>query len=122
MRHKQEATRYRLGNRRHPHVSPCDNLTWQNPVMATEEEQAAASVRLKKLRAEREALERKLKDCRSRTSDEIVSILMARTLEPGKVASDVGYDRNHVGRLGKAGGVPPLRAATVVSKKKAAEG
>lgn len=39
----------------------------------------------------------------------IVQHLMARSAPPGKIADHTPYDRNHVGRLAKAAGVPPLR-------------
>lgn len=90
--------------------------------MATDEERAAASAELNKLRAEGKALERKQEDWRRRTAEAVVKILMAKTLKPGEVAAEVGYDRNTIGRIARAGGVPPLREATVVSKRKAAEG
>lgn len=50
----------------------------------------------------------------------IIEILKARLLGPSDVTRHVPYERNHVGRIAAAGGVPPLREATVVSKKQAA--
>lgn len=45
----------------------------------------------------------------------IASILGQQTLRPGEVAEHTPYDRNHVGRIGRAAGVTPLRKATVRS-------
>lgn len=39
----------------------------------------------------------------------IVKHLKARSAPPGKLADHTPYDRNHVGRIGKAAGVPSLR-------------
>ena len=47
----------------------------------------------------------------------IVKHLMERNAPPGKVAEHSPYDRNHVGRIAKAAGVPPLRERTVRSIK-----
>ncbi|WP_405944722.1 hypothetical protein [Streptomyces sp. NBC_00932] len=47
----------------------------------------------------------------------IVKHLLERNARPGKVAEHSPYDRNHVGRIAKAAGVPPLRERTVRSIK-----
>ncbi|MFG2404231.1 hypothetical protein ACGFR8_07805 [Streptomyces brevispora] len=39
----------------------------------------------------------------------IIKHLTQRSAPPGKIAEHTPYDRNHVGRIGKAAGVPPLR-------------
>ncbi|MFE7566245.1 hypothetical protein ACFU76_04665 [Streptomyces sp. NPDC057539] len=47
----------------------------------------------------------------------IIRHLTERNTTPGKIAVHSPYDRNHVGRITKAAGVPPLRERTVVSVK-----
>lgn len=86
------------------------------------EEQAkeAARALLDRLGAERKKLEARLDDVQKETHDAIVTTLMARTLGPSEVARRVQYDRQHVARIAKKAGVPPLREATVVSRAKAA--
>jgi hypothetical protein len=84
------------------------------------EEQAAARALLDRLGAERKKLEDRLEGVQKETHDAIVGILMARTLGPSEVARRVQYDRQHVARIAKKAGVPPLREATVVSRAKAA--
>ncbi|CAL9610981.1 hypothetical protein SUDANB1_05625 [Streptomyces sp. enrichment culture] len=41
----------------------------------------------------------------------IIKHLHARSAPPGKLSDHTPYDRNHVGRLGKAAGVTPLKGA-----------
>lgn len=84
-----------------------------------QEEEARAL--LDRLGAERKKLEAKLDDVQKETHDAIVDVLMARTLGPSEVGRRVQYDRQHVARIAKKANVPPLRKATVVSRK-AAEG
>lgn len=73
---------------------------------------------LDRLGAERKKLEARLDEIQKETHDAIVSVLMARTLGPSDVARRVQYDRQHVARIAKKAGVPPLREATVVSRAK----
>lgn len=47
----------------------------------------------------------------------IIKHLMERNATPGNVSKHTPYDRNHVGRIAKAAGVPPLRERTVRSVK-----
>jgi len=86
------------------------------------EEQAETVARalLDRLGTERKKLEDRLEGVQKETHDAIVDILMARTLGPSEVARRVQYDRQHVARIAKKAGVPPLREATVVSRAKAA--
>jgi hypothetical protein len=56
---------------------------------------------------------------REALSNKIVAVLKARTLGPSEVTRLVPFERQHVGRIASKGGVPPLREATVVSKKQA---
>lgn len=82
--------------------------------------ETAARALLDRLGAERKKLEDRLEGVQKETHDAIVDILMARTLGPSEVARRVQYDRQHVARIAKKAGVPPLREATVVSRAKAA--
>ena len=86
----------------------------------TEKKQEAARSRLAELSAAYATAEAALDAAREDLSKEIVEILKARTLGPSEVTRLVPFERQHVGRIAKAGGVPPLREATVISKKQAA--
>jgi len=86
--------------------------------MTTKKEDDAKAL-LDRLGTERKGLEAKLDDVQKETHDAIVDILMARTLGPSEVARRVQYDRQHVARIAKKAGVPPLREATVVGRAKA---
>jgi hypothetical protein len=85
----------------------------------TDKKEDEAKALLDRLGTERKELEAKLDDVQKETHDAIVDILMARTLGPSEVARRVQYDRQHVARIAKKAGVPPLREATVVSRAKA---
>lgn len=87
--------------------------------MATPEEQQEARNRLTKLAAVFTKAEQHLEAVRQDLNEGIVDVLMARTIGPSEVTRLVPYERQHVGRIAKAAGVPPLREATVVSKKTA---
>lgn len=84
-----------------------------------QQQEEEARVLLDRLGTERKKLEAKLDDIQKETHDAIVDVLMARTLGPSEVARRVQYDRQHVARIAKKAGVPPLREATVVSRAKA---
>ncbi|MGJ5831405.1 hypothetical protein [Streptomyces ossamyceticus] len=85
----------------------------------TDKKEEEAKALLDRLGTERKELEAKLDDVQKETHDAIVDVLMARTLGPSEVARRVQYDRQHVARIAKKAGVPPLREATVVSRAKA---
>lgn len=85
--------------------------------MATEEDRQAARDQLTKLTARYEKAEAQLEQIRKEVSDEIAAILMARTLGPSEVTRLSPFERQHVGRIAKAAGVPPLREPTVISRK-----
>lgn len=87
--------------------------------MATEEDKQAARDRLAELTGRYETTETQLEQVRKEVTDEIAAILMARTLGPSEVTRLSPFERQHVGRIAKAAGVPPLREATVVSRAKA---
>ncbi|WP_329390224.1 hypothetical protein [Streptomyces sp. NBC_01716] len=87
---------------------------------ATEKKQQAAREKLAKLGAAYDAAEEQLEVARTALNEGIVDILKARTLGPSEVTRLVPYERQHVGRISKAAGIPPLRERTVVSVKKAA--
>lgn len=52
------------------------------------------------------------KDVRDRLAEQIVAALRAG-VKPSDVDKVVPYDRNHIRRIAKAAGVPPLRQPTV---------
>jgi hypothetical protein len=93
-----------------------------NRMDATDKRKHAARERLAELAAAYNAAEAALEEARLALNKGIVSILMARTLGPSEVTRYVPYERQHVGRIAKAAGIPPLREATVVSKKHATGG
>lgn len=87
---------------------------------ASEKKQQAARDQLSELSARYTAAESEFDAAREALSAGIVSILKARTLGPSEVTRLVPFERQHVGRIAKAGGVPPLRERTVVSAKQTA--
>jgi hypothetical protein len=89
---------------------------------ATEKKKQVARDRLAELGAAYTAAEEAFEVARKALNQGIVDILKARTLGPSEVTRLVPYERQHVGRVAKAGGVPPLREPTVVSAKQAAGG
>ncbi|MGW7001354.1 hypothetical protein ACWGCW_00655 [Streptomyces sp. NPDC054933] len=89
---------------------------------ATEKKQQAARDRLAELGAAYTAAEETFEAARKALNEGIVDILKARTLGPSEVTRLVPYERQHVGRISKAAGIPPLREPTVVSAKKTAGG
>lgn len=88
---------------------------------ATEKKQQAARERLDELSAAYLKAEADLEAARTALNEGIVDVLKARTLGPSEVTRHVPYERQHVGRISKAAGIPPLRERTVVSAKKAGE-
>lgn len=87
--------------------------------MATPEQQQEARDRLAELADAFTEAEERLEVARKALNEGIIDVLMARTLGPSEVTRIVPYERQHVGRIAKAAGVPPLREATVISKKAA---
>lgn len=85
----------------------------------TEKKQQAARDKLTELSAAYTAAEEQLETARQTLNEGIVDVLKARTLGPSEVTRLVPYERQHVGRISKAAGIPPLRERTVVSAKKA---
>ncbi|MEY9876591.1 hypothetical protein ABH931_006101 [Streptacidiphilus sp. MAP12-33] len=90
--------------------------------MAAQDPQQAARDRLTELSAAYTAADEQLAAAREALNAEIVSVLKGKVLGPSEVTRLVPYERQHVGRIATAGGVPPLRKATVVSKKAAEAG
>ncbi|MGW7440593.1 hypothetical protein [Streptomyces sp. NPDC054849] len=88
----------------------------------TEEKQQAARAQLTELSAAYTEAEAAFEAARKNLNEGIVEILQARTLGPSEVTRLVPYERQHVGRISKAAGIPPLRERTVVSVKQAAAG
>lgn len=104
------------------HVYPCCNTTWHHQAMTiADKKQQAARDLLAELSDRYTAAEQALNAARDALSDGIVAVLKAKTLGPSEVTRLVPFERQHVGRIAKAGGVPPLRERTVVSKKTAGE-
>jgi hypothetical protein len=81
------------------------------------EREEAALRELDQLTAAYESAKKPFDEARDALHSAIVKHLMERNARPGKVADHTPYDRNHVGRIAKAGGVPPLRERTVRSIK-----
>ncbi|MFD5564503.1 hypothetical protein [Kitasatospora griseola] len=86
---------------------------------STEKEQREARDTLAALSAAYTEAEKRLDKAREALNEGIVAVLKARTLGPSEVTRIVPFERQHVGRVAKAGGVPPLRERTVVSAKTA---
>lgn len=87
----------------------------------TDEESArrdAALKELDKLTTAYAAAERKLDKARDALHDAIIKHLKEQNARPGEVSEHTPYDRNHIRRLAKAAGVPPLRERTVRSVKR----
>lgn len=81
----------------------------------TEEEkarEAEATAELDKLTASFKRAERNYNKARDALHEAIVRHLTERNAAPGVVSKHSPYDRNHVGRIAKAAGVPPLRKRT----------
>jgi hypothetical protein len=89
---------------------------------ATEKKQQAARDKLTELGAAYQAAEEQLETARTALNEGIVDVLKTRTLGPSEVTRLVPYERQHVGRISKAAGIPPLRERTVVSAKKVQAG
>ncbi|MDI9836254.1 hypothetical protein [Streptomyces sp. KAU_LT] len=72
----------------------------------------AHSVRIAELRQQRtdlDAATQAVKDTRKALQDAIVRHLAERSAPPGQISDHTPYDRNHVGAIGRAAGVKPLR-------------
>ncbi|MDQ0694255.1 hypothetical protein [Streptomyces sp. W4I9-2] len=95
------------------------NLMWDHSPMTEEERQRedAALKELDELTAAFRATEEVHERARKALHAAIIKHLMERNATPGKVSEHSPYDRNHVGRIAKAAGVPPLRERTVRSAK-----
>ena len=89
---------------------------------ATEKKKQAAREQLAELGAAFTAAEQELEAARKALNEGIVNVLKARTLGPSEVTRLVPYERQHVGRISKAAGIPPLRERTVVSAREVAGG
>lgn len=87
---------------------------------STEKKQQAARDRLSELGAAYTAAEGAFEVARRALNEGIVDVLKAKTLGPSEVTRLVPYERQHVGRISKAAGIPPLRERTVISAKQAA--
>lgn len=79
--------------------------------------EAAAYAELDALTADYRQAEEALEKAREALREAIVRRLGANHAPPGKLAEHTPYDRNHVARIAREGGVPPQRPATVRSIK-----
>lgn len=71
--------------------------------------EAEAVAELDKLTAAYRRTERSYNKARDALHEAIVRHLTERNAAPSVVSRHSPYDRNHVGRIAKAAGVPPLR-------------
>ncbi|MET8296361.1 hypothetical protein ABZW02_20140 [Streptomyces sp. NPDC005180] len=81
----------------------------------TPDEQAAADAAEAEIKALRQALddaEAAVVTAREALAEGLVKHLAARALSPTEAGAASKYDAKHVGRIAKAGGVPPLRPPT----------
>ncbi|GHA94334.1 hypothetical protein GCM10010346_16370 [Streptomyces chryseus] len=88
---------------------PRCNLMWHTALMATHTPEQTALAELDRLTSAFTQATTRLDTARDTLHAAIVRHLKARSAPPGKLADHTPYDRNHVGRLSKAAGVPPLR-------------
>ncbi|WP_327415438.1 hypothetical protein [Streptomyces sp. NBC_01233] len=84
-------------------------MATHDPAPTDEAAAKAAVAELDRLTAAFRKAEDDLEKARTPVHEAIVRHLHARSAPPGLLADHTPYDRNHVGRLGKAAGVPPLR-------------
>lgn len=83
---------------------------------------AAALAEMDQLTANFKAAEQALDKARDELRKGIVRNLMERNAPPGQLADHTPYDRNHVGRIAREGGVPPLRETKPKTRKRTAGG
>lgn len=95
----------------------CDTACHHRVMEPTPEQQQEARDQLKALSSAFIEAEQRLEEVRKALNEGIADVLMSRTLRPSEVTKLVPYERQHVGRIAKAAGVPPLREGTVVSKR-----
>ncbi|MFE3378759.1 hypothetical protein [Streptomyces anulatus] len=69
----------------------------------------AALAELDRLSAAFNTAEARLEKLRAPLHEAMIGHLRERSAPPGVIADHTPYDRNHVGRLAKKAGVPPLR-------------
>lgn len=85
-------------------------------------DEQTARATLGRLSEQYASAESQLEKARAELSQAIADVLMARALGPSEVTRLVPFERQHVGRIAKAAGVPPLRAPTVSRITKTADG
>lgn len=93
---------------------------WHGALMAKTKtrtpEELSAIAELEELTRKYEAAERALDQAREAATEGIVRVLKAKTLGPSDVSRYGPFERQHVGRIAKAAGIPPLRKPTVPTK------
>lgn len=102
---------------RRPQGAPRYNKPWHHGAVTTPDK-AEATADLDKRSAKYLAAKAAYDEARKELAAGIVEYLASRVLTPSEVTAHVPYDRIHVGRIAREGGVPPLREATVVAKKR----
>ncbi|WP_329368811.1 hypothetical protein OG896_24765 [Streptomyces sp. NBC_00669] len=70
---------------------------------------AEALAELDRLTKALTSAEEKVEKSRGSLHEAIVRHLRERSARPGVIAEHTPYDRNHVGKLGRAAGVPPVK-------------
>jgi septal ring factor EnvC (AmiA/AmiB activator) len=90
---------------------------WHDRVM-TDTEKDDARTRLKRASAAFTRGEDQQKHRREALAEAIADAFRAG-LRPSEIEDIAPYDRNHIGRIRKAAGIPARRARTVVSAKEA---
>lgn len=110
---KQPVRRNRLKRDRFA-TQGCNTACDHEPVTDYDEKrQDAALAELDALTAAFKAADAQLEAAREAVQEAIVRHLRERNAPPGKIAEHSPYDRNHVGRIRDAAGIPPLRTPTV---------
>ena len=103
-------------------------MTWHDSGMETSPAQTpedgpreAAIAELDRLTAAYTKAEERLASARENLQEAIARHLGSKTLRPGETAVHTPWDRNYVAKVARERGVPPLREATVTSRRKSGE-
>jgi hypothetical protein len=72
--------------------------------------EAAALAELDRLTTTYTSAVADMERARAELRDGIIRHLRERSAPPGRIADHTPYDRNHVGRIAREAGVPPIRA------------
>lgn len=83
---------------------------------------SAALAEMDQLTADFHAAEQALERAREAVQEGIVRHLTERNAPPGRLAEHTPYDRNHVGRIARAAGVPTVREPKPKPRKRTVGG